>query len=148
MFGESTAMFINGIQRPQRLETERSRTKPGGSAGFGALLATEGTAESAPAAGAAPVAPSAALGAMLAAQGVDDPLAERQRATREGHDMLDMLEAIRRGLVTGAIPRERLGHLLAYARGRRGSGDAALDDILAQIELRAMVELAKLGIAS
>lgn len=141
-------MFINGIQRPQRVETERSRAKPGGSAGFGALLTTDGAQETGPAAGAAPLAQAAVLGAMLAAQGVDDPLAERQRAAREGHDMLDMLEAIRRGLVMGTIPRERLAHLLAYARGRRGSGDAALDDILAQIELRAMVELAKFGIAA
>lgn len=141
-------MFINGIQRPQRVETERGRTKAGGGAGFGALLTSEAAADAGPAAGAVPVAPTAVLGAMLAAQGVDDPLGERQRAAREGHDMLDMLEAIRRGLVMGTIPRERLSHLLAYARGRRGSGDAALDDILAQIELRAMVELAKLGITA
>ncbi len=141
-------MFINSIQRPQRAETERTKAKASGSAGFGALLQTDSTAEAGQAAGAAPIAPTAGLGAMLAAQGVEDQAAERQRATREGHEMLDMLEAIRRGLVMGTIPRERMSTLLAYARSKRGSGDPALDDILAQIELRAMVELAKLGISA
>jgi len=46
----------------------------------------------------------------------------------------------------GAIPKDRLGNLVRLVRARRdGVMDPKLTAILDDIELRAMVELAKLG---
>ncbi|MBM3507080.1 MAG: hypothetical protein FJX64_05030 [Alphaproteobacteria bacterium] len=65
---------------------------------------------------------------------------------RRGFDLLDRLDEIRMGLLMGAIPKDRLGNLVRLVRARRdGVMDPKLTAILDDIELRAMVELAKLG---
>lgn len=59
--------------------------------------------------------------------------------------MLDQLEEIRVGLLTGAIPRDRLEALDRLVQENRGQVvDPRLGEILDEIELRARVELAKL----
>tara|TARA_R110000787_G_scaffold49111_5_gene117966 strand:- start:79972 stop:80406 length:435 start_codon:yes stop_codon:yes gene_type:complete len=69
----------------------------------------------------------------------------RRRAVTHGSSLLDGLEEIRLGLLTGSIPMEKLGRLAQALRSRKGqSGDAELEDLIAQIELRTEVELAKL----
>lgn len=67
-------------------------------------------------------------------------------APRRGFDLLDRLDEIRMGLLMGTIPTDRLNNLLRLVRGSRdGAMDPKLNAILDDIELRAMVELAKLG---
>jgi hypothetical protein len=112
--------------------------------GFQGLLDAEETAETRPAAGPAPV---MGLSVLLAAQAVDD-VAERQaRAARQGHDILDQLELVRRELVLGAVSVTRLQQIARMVRARDSAGlDAQLTDLLAEIDLRVAVELAKLGI--
>lgn len=69
----------------------------------------------------------------------------RRRMMRRGEDILDRLEEIRQGLLTGAIPKDRLAELARMMRARREQGaDPELAAILDEIELRAEVELAKL----
>lgn len=68
-----------------------------------------------------------------------------QRARKWGRDMLDGLEEIRIGLLTGRIPRDRLNEIAdAASRGKTRSNDPRLAAVLEEIELRALVELAKL----
>jgi hypothetical protein len=69
------------------------------------------------------------------------------RSKKRAEDMLDRLEEIRLGLLTGAIPRDRLEALDRLVQEQRGQGtDPRLSEILDEIELRARVELAKLDV--
>lgn len=84
---------------------------------------------------------------LLAAQMVDtDDEKERRRQTVErGKSLIEKLEEIRDGLLIGAISKEKMIEIARYVRERRGlSGDERLDEIMAEIELRVEVELAKL----
>ena len=86
------------------------------------------------------------LEALLALQEVPDPLARRRQAAKRGAELLDQLEEIRLGLLTGALPRATMERLAEIAGAtREKSDDPQLEQILAEIELRAAVELAKLG---
>lgn len=70
----------------------------------------------------------------------------KQRARDRGLKMLDFLEEIRIGLLTGAIPKDRLEQLAQMVRAKREQiDDPELTAILDEIELRAAVELAKLS---
>lgn len=83
--------------------------------------------------------------ALLALQQVDDGAAERERAKGRAEEILARLDELRIGLLTGAMPRERLEQLGHLARSRRGTtNDPRLDQVLEEIDLRAQVELAKL----
>ena len=61
-----------------------------------------------------------------------------------GEDLLDRLDELRLGILTGRFPKEKLAELAQRLRQKREQGvDPALDAILAEIELRAEVEIAK-----
>lgn len=67
-----------------------------------------------------------------------------QRASR-GRRLLDGLDDLRLALLQGEVPVALLQHLRDGLKATDGRGDEPqLDDILEQIELRVMVELAKL----
>lgn len=90
------------------------------------------------------------VGGILAAQNVEPDGApdhkERQRRAQRGADILDGLEDIRRGLLMGAIPKDRLQDLAHMVREKRERGaDPVVSRLLDEIELRAEVELAKLS---
>lgn len=66
--------------------------------------------------------PVAALDAMLAVQAVDEQgggRQNRQRAFRRGSNLLEKLEEIRTGLLTGSIPKDRLQALAQALRSER-----------------------------
>jgi hypothetical protein len=88
---------------------------------------------------------------IFAAQSVDpgagqsSPEERRKRAQR-GAEILDRLEEIRRGLLLGAIPKDKLADLARLVRDKREKGaDPVISRLLDEIELRAEVELAKLS---
>jgi hypothetical protein len=84
--------------------------------------------------------------ALVALQSVEDRGAERNRRLRHGHDMLDVLEDLKIGVLGGRIPHSRLEVLVERLRQRpERLGTDAVEDLLDEIELRARVELAKLG---
>ena len=63
-----------------------------------------------------------------------------------GAEILDRLEEIRRGLLMGSIPKDRLQELAHLVREKRERGaDPVVSRLLDEIELRAEVELAKLS---
>ena len=93
-------------------------------------------------AGAQPVAP---VDSLLALQEVSDQSQGRKRAVRRASSMLDVLEDIRLGLLTGRLPRTRLEELVKLVESKRENMiDPRLETVLDEIELRAKVELAKL----
>lgn len=91
-------------------------------------------------------APLATLDAILALQQEDDPAERRRRSARRGREILDGLDGLKAALLTGRVPATELGRVTRGLTERREpSGDPELDAIVDAIELRARVELAKLG---
>lgn len=92
-------------------------------------------------------APLATIDALLALQGENDVGERRRRSLRRGHDLLDSLDRMKAALLSGRIATADLQRLSAKLTERRDlTDDPQLDDLLSHIELRAKVELAKLGI--
>ena len=88
-----------------------------------------------------------AADAVLTLQAVGDSGEERnhRRAMDRGEDLLDKLNELRLAILVGAVPKDRLAALAQAVRARqRDTTDPRLAEILAEIELRAEVEIAKL----
>ena len=63
-----------------------------------------------------------------------------------GEDILDQLDELKHGLLIGAFSPVKLDNLLVMIRQQQSNvTDPNLREILAEIEVRAAVELAKLG---
>ncbi|WP_404403217.1 flagellar assembly protein FliX [Pelagibacterium halotolerans] len=92
-------------------------------------------------------APQAAGGidALLALQAVDDATTGRRKAVKRANSLLDTLEEIRADLLTGHVSEGKLNRAMAFLGQAKGYSDPELDQLVADIELRVRVELAKLG---
>lgn len=87
------------------------------------------------------------IDALLALQGVEDPLERRRRAVKHGRRALDALDELKLGLLAGTLDQGMLLRLKSVAADLKdGSGDEKLDQVLSEIDLRVAVELAKAGI--
>jgi Class II flagellar assembly regulator len=84
--------------------------------------------------------------ALLALQGVEDFTARKKRAVAKGRNALDALDCLKVGLLDGSVDRSALARLQVAAEGlAEESGDAELDAVMREIDLRVAVELAKAG---
>ncbi|MCF6344323.1 MAG: flagellar assembly protein FliX [Devosiaceae bacterium] len=83
--------------------------------------------------------------AILALQAVEDPLFAKKKAARYGHSMLDVLQEMKVDMLAGKVTEGHLNRLLALVQQAKSSSEKGLDDLIEDIELRARVELAKLG---
>ncbi len=145
---------VGGPGGPSRVQPGKTKEvkktgKPGEFAAHLRRVDASTGEEIAPAGEAAAV---AGVGGILAAQAADPAsgetpdFKERQRRARRGAEILDRLEDIRRGLLVGSIPKERLAALAKVVREKRDKGtDPIISQLLDEIELRAEVELAKLS---
>jgi hypothetical protein len=104
--------------------------------------------ESRPAAGsAAGLRAVGGIEALLALQGLEEPSERRRRAVKHGRKALDALDELKLALLAGNLDQSTLLRLKAVAGDlKSGTGDATLDAVLAEIDLRVEVELAKAGI--
>lgn len=85
------------------------------------------------------------VSSLLALQSVEDPLhGKRRKAIRKGNRMLDLLEDVRLGLLSGSLPLSVLQQLDCLVENHEPSGDERIDELVEEIGLRAQVELAKL----
>ena len=86
------------------------------------------------------------IDALIALQGVEDPLERRRGAVKRGRRALDALDELKLGLLDGTLSQATLNKLHAAA-GFAGdaSGDPGLDALLDEIELRVAVEIAKMS---
>jgi len=88
------------------------------------------------------------IDALIALQGIEEPVERRRRAVKHGRRALDALDELKLGLLAGSLDQGTLLRLKAVAGDLRdGSGDQKLDQVLAEIDLRVAVELAKAGIS-
>jgi Class II flagellar assembly regulator len=86
--------------------------------------------------------------ALIALQGVEDPTERKKRAVVKGRNALDVLDKLKLGLIDGSVDQSTLARLKVVAEGlTESSGDAGLDAVLGEIDLRVAVELAKAGVA-
>jgi hypothetical protein len=96
----------------------------------------------------AALAPKAAanIDALLAMQGIEDPVERRKRSVQRGKGALDVLDDLKIGLLAGNFDASTVTRLRdAAANLKSTSGDPGLDAVLSEIELRVEVELAKAG---
>lgn len=127
---------------PVQSTTARRRGQPQQTSGafVGELAAEKGAKEAAPATNVA------SAGTLLSVQEVADPLDGRRRAVKRGENILDRLDELRHGLLIGAFSPAKLDNLLVMIRQQQANvTDPNLREILTDIEVRAAVELAKLG---
>jgi hypothetical protein len=89
---------------------------------------------------------SANIDALLAMQGIEDPVEKRKRSVQRGKGALDVLDDLKIGLLSGNFDASTVSRLRdAAANLKTSSGDPGLDAVLSEIELRVEVELAKAG---
>ena len=90
---------------------------------------------------------AANIDALLAMQGIEeDPVERRKRSVQRGKGALDVLDALKIGLLSGNFDASTVSRLRdAAANLKSTSGDPGLDAVLSEIELRVEVELAKAG---
>ncbi|MBA5779307.1 flagellar assembly protein FliX [Stappia sp. F7233] len=136
-------MRINGFTPVSNVQSRSQKRRPGEPASGFAPASTPETPASASTAAAASF---GGIDALLALQEVEDPLAERKRAARHGRDLLDTLDQLKADLLAGRVAPDRLERLAAQLSRRKPGDDPYLEAILDEIDLRARVELAKLGI--
>lgn len=126
-------------------KTTAGRARKGAGAG-GERFALEAPGTGTKAANASAPQAAAPVDALLALQGIDDPLFARKKSMRRGHALLDALEAIKADLLLGRVSEGRLNRIVALVGQAREATDPALTRIIDEIELRARVELAKFGV--
>jgi hypothetical protein len=86
--------------------------------------------------------------ALIALQGIEEPAERRRRAVKHGRRALDALDELKLGLLSGTLDQSTLLRLKSVATDLGdGSGDDKLDSVLAEIDLRVAVELAKAGMS-
>jgi hypothetical protein len=120
-------------------------TPPARRAAAGGFSVTEDDA--APAAGSSsPLRTVGGIDALIALQGIEDPTERRRHAVKRGRLALDALDELKIGLLGGDLTPGTLQKLKAVAAHlKNGSGHAGLDGVLAEIELRVEVEIAKMA---
>jgi hypothetical protein len=135
------------VSAPGQIQSSNVRRteRRAGVGGFSSLLSTdEATATGATRQTQA----TASVGAILALQAADDATTGRKRAVQRATDMLSELEEIRRALILGDLPPQRLQAIASrLAKKETAELDPVLQQILQDIELRVAVELAKLGLS-
>lgn len=133
------------IERNNRTNATSSRGAAGAGKSGGAVFQPM-MGDAGKTAGAAPLSAASGIDAILALQGIDDPLFSKRKTVKRGQSILDTLEEVKADLLVGRVGEGRLNKLLALVQQARDRVDPDLDALVDDIELRALVELAKLGL--
>jgi Class II flagellar assembly regulator len=87
------------------------------------------------------------IDALIALQGVEDPVERKRRAVKFGRRALDALDELKLGLLAGTLDQATMQRLKSVAADlHESTGDDRLDQVMAEIDLRVAVELAKAGV--
>jgi hypothetical protein len=133
------------IKGPGRVESAGVRRVGKPASGGGSTFAVTEASEQPRAQTVSGPGPIAAVESILTLQGLDDTTGGRSKGLTHGEQLLDMLDQVRDGLLSGGIPRATLNRLgAAVSRRQENFADPKLQGILDEIDLRAKVELAKL----
>jgi hypothetical protein len=125
---------VNGTSGAARVGSAGARFSLGDAAGTARTAGTQAAA------------PAGALDGLLAIQAAGDAAERRKRAMRRGRSILDSLDRLKIGLLSGQLAgAELLSIRRQLMQQREQSDDPKLDELLAHVDLRAEVELAKLA---
>lgn len=135
---------INDINKNSELNQAKGARKSGGGPSFSAYLSEtmKNTANPVNSTGGIAIAD-----AVLAAQMVngEEEREIRRRLVKRGSLLIEKLEEIRDSLLVGEISRDKLIDISRMVKEKQTeSSDTKLQEIMAEIELRVEVELAKL----
>jgi hypothetical protein len=137
-------MKINGPSNTQQAGAARGPGRAASGSGFS--LSVDEADEAAEAQRMAGLEGVMTVSALLALQGIEDPLTRRKRAMGRASRILDMLDDLKVAMLEGAASPATLDNLAKAVREERAAtDDPRLEDVLNEIETRAAVELAKLG---
>lgn len=85
------------------------------------------------------------LETIISLQSVDEVQDRRRRAMSQGGEVLDLLDELKVGVLSGEVSEAKLARLeRVVGRFESVEGESGLKDVLLEIDLRARVELAKL----
>jgi uncharacterized small protein (DUF1192 family) len=120
--------------------TAANRAQPGRAFTLPGMVAKSDTQRSGAATASVP------LDTLVALQANEDATERKRRQAKRGQDLLDGLDRLKVALLSGRISVSELERIKANLTARReATDDPRLDEVLAAIELRAAVEIAKLG---
>jgi hypothetical protein len=137
-------MRVNGPNGTAVATGSSATRRAGGSAGGFTLSETSGSQTASATVSLRAV---GGIDALIALQGIEEPGERRRRAVKHGRRALDALDALKLALLSGTLEPTALLRLKSVAADLKdGSGDPELDQVLAEIELRVAVELAKAGV--
>ena len=135
-------MRIQGTNAPAVVKTAVPVRRGPAASGFSIATEESAQATSAPAAALRTI---GGIDAVIALQGEEGPAGRRRRAVKRGRIALDALDELKHGLLAGTLGSSTLARLKSVATELKdASGEPGLDAVLAEIELRVEVEIAKL----
>lgn len=137
-------MRIENTNSLSRLRAPKGAAKASSSSATFSI--SEEVGEAGEAAAAAPASNVAHLDVLLALQGVDGEEEGRKRTVEQGFDLLDRLEEMQLSLLTGRLSGAQVTRISQKISNLGRTGDETLDSIISDIDMRARVELAKLGV--
>ncbi|MBX2831438.1 MAG: flagellar assembly protein FliX [Rhodospirillales bacterium] len=145
-------MKVSGSKATNAGGTSRKKSSgsSGGGGGFADAMRSVGSAgEAGGSAGVHSSGSVSALDALLALQQSGDALdSPKKAAVLRAKSLLEQLESVRDGLLSGAISGPRLQQLVELMDQQRETiDDPELSAVLDEIDLRARVELAKLEVS-
>lgn len=136
-----SGMRIEGPARRVAVNTKSGVRTSGG----GGVFEPYAPEAQAPATRAQGTGASTGIETLLALQAVEDPVFAKKKTVRRGLSILDVLEDVKADLLMGRVSEGRLNRLLALVQQAHEKVDPELSALINDIELRARVELAKLG---
>lgn len=133
------------IETNQPLRSVDKKKNKNTSAGVGFANAISDAAGASSSAPLANTEATANIGSILALQELTVDGETVRKAVQQGYDLLDQLDNIRLGILTGSLSKESLEKIAEAAQTRQNLNlDLKLKTILDDIHLRAQVELAKI----
>lgn len=131
-----------GVRGPQNIR-RTGRTEKSGSTNFSQHLQDDGAGAAAGVTGLSGV---SGISALLGIQEVDDATQRASKGKKRASQLLEQLDDVRMGLITGVLSKDQLVRLSNMVQSEKQSvEDPRLAEILDDIDLRARVELAKYG---
>ncbi|MEM8838626.1 MAG: flagellar assembly protein FliX [Pseudomonadota bacterium] len=137
-------MRIQNTTNVSGLRDVRNKNKAG--TGDGSFSVSDETGDAGASAQSLSVSNVQGLDALLSLQDVEDATSAKRRTAARGFDLLDRLEELRTGLLGGRLSAAQVDQIAHKIKLLGRTGDVRLDSILADIDMRARVELAKLGV--
>jgi hypothetical protein len=134
-------MYISGLGVIEK-NREKKKSAKTSAGGFSELISDTQIEES----GAANTPAVSSTSSLFFLQEVGDEAKQKKEAVAQGFDAIKYLDDIRAGLLMGTLSKDTIAGLeTILERFRKNFSDPKLSEIIDEIELRAKVEIAKLG---